>query len=323
MMFFVVSNMQALEDSFQLDINNFNEEWHDFVSSKNIDPSKIGKKEYRHTEFSVIEEWGEEQFPRRRESISGMDDRDFRWLPFKENKITLSEGIEMSASYINLNGSKKGQFHNFIATHAPLKNNVDLFWKMIWENEIEQVVMVTEMTDNGVKHLCHPYLPEAMGEKLQFDFGLEMQCINEKWILSEHKENIQMRTFQVNYQDKKRIITHYWYHNWPDQTAPENTKTMTALIQIVAQDKETLQSSTPILVHCAAGVGRTGTFIASYHLSECAAKGIALPKVFDLVGLLRWQRPKMVSKPEQYHFCYRYIHELQEVSLSTLGPSKD
>lgn len=304
-------NAQGCDRSSSLEIGHFQKAWNSFLESKNVDQTQIGEEGHRRIEFSLIDEWGLQQLPRQRESIPGIDDREIKWVPYVENRITLLDGTEMSASYIHFNWTDEDDYHDFIATQAPLEGNVDLFWKMIWENKIEQIVMVTEIMDDGVKQLCYPYLPVSPGEILQFNHGLQVQCIDEKWLLAELKENIHIRTFKVSYEGQERVITHYWYRNWIDKTAPQATTSMIALIKEVYGDKKAVHKKAPIVVHCAAGVGRTGVFIAGYHLSEVIQKSAALPRLFDLVGQLRWQRPKMVSKPEQYEFCYRLYSDLQ------------
>ncbi len=305
---------QALERYTSLDKEKFNELWNQFLSSKQVDQTKIGEEDYRATEFSLIEEWGKEQFPRRRDSIPGMDDRDCRWVPFVENKVTLADGTEMSASFINFNWTSDDSYHNFIASQAPLQKNQHLFWKMIWEKGIEQTVMVTEMRDNEIRELCYPYFPESMGQKVQFDDGLQIECVEESRLMPTCKENVQIRLLKVSFEGQERILTHYWYRNWPDQTAPQQTNTLISLIQEVAKDKNAIDSQTPILVHCAGGVGRTGTLIASYHLAQRVEKGASIPRIFDLIAEMRWQRTKVVSRPDQYEFCHKICKDLQEFS---------
>lgn len=308
---FIFMNVYATEVVSPLDIEGFNSEWSHYLSSQNIDQTKIGDEAYRPVEFATISSWGESQYPRMRQFIPGVDDREPKWVPYQDNRIQLANGTEMSASYITFNWSVGDAFDSFIASHAPTENNVHLFWKMIWEKEIEQIVMVTEITDDSVNQLCYPYLPGAPGEMVKID-SIEILCTDEKWLLRDHNENIQIRTFQVCYEGQERTIKHYWYHNWPDKTAPLQTDTMAALIQEVAKDKVALQSHTPILAHCAAGVGRTGTFIACYHLYNKAVTGAAIPQLFDVIALMRWQRPNMVSKLHQYQCCYQYYEGLRD-----------
>lgn len=302
----------ALEGKTILTPELFVNEWSQFLAQKNVDINKIGAADYLISEFNLIEDWGVAQYPRRRPSIQGMDDRDDRWVPYKENKITLSNGTEMSASLIDFQLNEGGPYHNFIATQAPLKNTVHQFWKMVWENAIDQIAMVTELTDNGIKELCYPYWPQNTDDKLVFDSGMEVTLSEESWLLPELKENIQIRKFNVRYDGQERVVTHYWYHNWPDQMAPSQTQTLMALIQKIQEDKEQLHPEAPILAHCAAGVGRTGVFMALYHASQKLASGAGPVNLFELIAQMRWQRPKMVSKPAQYEFCYQFVSNLQQ-----------
>lgn len=171
--------------------------------------------------------------------------------------------------------------------------------------------MVNELSDDGIEQLCYPYIPDISAGALSFSVGLEVLCIREKWLLADQKEPIQVRTYKVCHRGQEKMLTHYWYRNWKDETAPNQTLTMTTLIQEVARDKEALEISTPILVHCTAGAGRTGTFIVSYHLYDRFTRDSTLSRLFDLIGQMRWQRPKIVSKLPHYNFCYKFYLELK------------
>jgi len=304
-------NLHASEITTSLDIESFNKDWDLFLADQKIDQSKLGEAEYRSMEFSFFDVWGDAQFPRRRQNIPGMDDQHAVVIPFVENKIQLSDGTEMSASFIKFDWSENEIYHNFIATQAPLNTNVDAFWKMIWDKDIQQIVMVTELSDDGIEQLCYPYIPEASACALSFGCSLEVICTGEKCLLADQKEPVQVRILKVSHRGQEKTLTHYWYRNWKDGTAPNQTLTMTALIQEVARDKEAMEITTPILVHCTAGAGRTGTFIVSYHLYDRFTRGATLPRLFDVVGQLRWQRPKIVSKLLQYNFCYKFYLELK------------
>lgn len=309
---FVVTTVLSLfmllypnETEALLDRSQFIKEAREFVAKKQMDFVRIGTLDYIPTEFSLIEEFGTLQFPRRRPSIEGMD-RDPRWTPFNENKITLQDGTEMSASYLHFATRQKPGYHNFIASQAPYAHNVHLFWQMIWEKLINQVVMVTELSE-AKGQLCAPYWPEKKNVPLTLPNGMKVKLLNERWLLKERKESIQIRSFLLIHGDKKRVVTHYWYRNWPDQTAPNQSETILTLIKTVKQEKRRLGIQAPILVHCHGGVGRTGVFVALYHMLQRRDLRDEPMNLFDCVAYLRWQRTKMVSRPEQYLFCYRVL----------------
>lgn len=282
----------------------FEQEWKSFLAQKEIDASMIGKEEYLSTELALIEEFGNMQFPRRRNSIKGMD-RDERWIPYNENRVTLRNGTEMSASHMRFDAP----YHSFIASQAPYKHNISLFWQMIWENQTNQIVQVTELQEPKGE-LSVPYWPEKKSEALSLDTGLKITMLDERWLLSDLHEKIQIRTFEIQKDGQKRVVTHYWYRNWPDNNPPGQMQTIAVLIDTVQREKVQSGSQAPILVHCHAGVGRTGVFIALYHLTQRSQMGEPSVKFFDLVASLRWQRPRMVGNPKQYAYCYSYLKNL-------------
>lgn len=280
----------------------FAESWQLFLSEKEIDRNSLGKEEHLKKEFALIEEFGVRQFHRRRPGIKGMD-RDERWVPFQDNKVTLSDGIEMSASHVRF---AKAGYHNFIASQAPYKHNIHLFWQMIWENQTNQIVQVTELAE-PTGELSVPYWPEKIGETVTLETGLKITFAEERWLLPEIHEKIQIRTFHLFHKGERRVVTHYWYRNWPDRTAPGQSRTIATLIETVHQEKLQSGSQAPIAVHCHGGVGRTGVFITLYHWTQRNQFGETPVPFFDFVASLRWQRPKLLSNPAQYAFCYRYL----------------
>lgn len=288
----------------------FHREWNTFISEYKIDTNQKATANILEEEFALIEEFGKTQYPRRRQAIKGMD-RDPRWTPYGENKVTLADGTEMSASYINLDWTKEGKYHNFIASQAPYAHNIQRFWQLAWENGIDQIVMVTELQDEARGAQCPPYWPLKKGESLSLDDNMKVTLLEESWLLPEMKESIQMRKFQIRYQGVEKTVSHYWYHNWPDQTAPKQDLTLRTLIGAVKSDKASLQTKSPILVHCHGGVGRTGVFITAYHMTQRKELNAAPVSMLEFVAHLRWQRPKLVSKPDQYIYCCRLKEQLQ------------
>lgn len=284
-------------------ISQFKDEWKLFVDTNNITQSDAGDNIYQ--EFALIEKFGFRQLARLRDPIKGVD-RFEDWVPYKDNRITLSDGSEASASLVFPSIQKDIGYHSFIASQAPMKSNISNFWKLVWERGIEQIVMTTELYEDDGEELCVAYWPVQIDKNLICENGIEVSLIEKNWLLAEEEENIQIQRFNVSWRKQERIVTHYWYHNWPHDAAPREPESIIALIKTVQGDKVKLNAEVPILAHCAAGVGRTGVFIALYHLVQRAIVGSPYPlSLFDLVAHLRWQRRDMVGELSQYEFCFR------------------
>lgn len=308
LIFSLTALLYPFETESFLDRSQFVREARAFVNQKQMDFARIGTFEYIQTEFALIEEFGAMQFPRRRPSVEGMD-RDPRWTPFEENKITLRDDTEMSASYLHFATRQRPGYHNFIASQAPYGHNIHLFWQMIWEKLVDQVVMVTELSESKGE-LSAAYWPEKQNQLLSLSNGLKIKFLNERWLLKDRKESIRIRAFLVSNGEKKRVVTHYWYRNWPDQTAPNQSESILTLIKVVKQEKRRSRTQAPILVHCHGGVGRTGVFVALYHMLQRKDLRDERMNLFDCVLYMRWQRARMISRPEQYLFCYRVLAQM-------------
>lgn len=282
--------------------------------------SQVADVDLLKQEFDSLQDLSRQEAHRHRPLIADIDD-EASFTPFYENKITLVNGTEVSASYIHLMEDEIGS--NFIAAQAPMKTNVDIFWQMIWEQEVNQIVMVTELSEENEPDLCYPYLPERMGEALVFNKNITVNQVDEKCLLPELHENIEVRTLRVKRGEKERNVTHYWYRHWPDNTAPVDPTTILTLIRTVQEDKNQLKIDNPILVHCAWGIGRTGVFITLYHAVQTANRGEDPTPLFEFVAYLRKQRP-LIGNFEQYLFCHRVqqsLHAKNGLFLSELASS--
>lgn len=109
-----------------------------------------------------------------------------------------------------------------------------------------------------------------------------------------------------------RIITHFQYREWPDHGLPSSPAGFLRLVQLVCQ----VDTGTPIVVHCSAGIGRTGTFCTVHSISCMMTAHFnlhgALPPINIVRTILNFrdQRPGMVQNKDQFIFCYMSI--LQE-----------
>lgn len=240
-------------------------------------------------------------------------------LPFDFNRVKLSnergEEDYINASIIKSRENEQAPWC-YIAAQGPLNSTTSDFWKMVEEHDSGAVVMLTKAVE---KHStkCADYFPTDKGETQQYDnyriTTLDQQDVSED-IVARVLSVENLTTSQV------REVQHYQYHKWPDHGVPTTTKPIRQLAQTIASSPAAKKT---IVVHCSAGIGRTGTFcsidIILKRLRWLAQHRRAVPEtvvqnaidVRSVVLHLRQQRKGMVQTLDQYSFVYLVI--LQEV----------
>lgn len=149
---------------------------------------------------------------------------------------------------------------------------------------------------------CEVYWPQQ-GKSSKFS-NIEVETLQET-----EKSSYISRDLQLNHENSSKKIKFLQYLAWPDKSVPKDSQGIEEIIKEVAGIMDTGK----VIVHCSAGVGRTGTFIALYNLKRCIDDQFICKvdfgvSVFSAVRRLREQRMHMVQTVEQYEF----IHDLVE-----------
>eukprot|EP00039_Didymoeca_costata_P018750 m.334792 g.334792 ORF g.334792 m.334792 type:complete len:703 (+) comp17440_c1_seq1:161-2269(+) len=219
-------------------------------------------------------------------------------------------------NYINanwINGYKRERA--YIASQGPVPNSFISFWRMIWHQNIEVVAMVThEIENNRMK--CHRYWPDptSMPPVKTLQYG----SIYVTHISSVPHKHFIVREFEVKHGDETRKLKQFAYTSWPDHGVPLTTQELLGFrnaVRTCSPDK-----SKPLLVHCSAGVGRTGTYIAIDRLVEQALDMGGELNIDAIVTDMRMARNFMVQTEIQYMFIYRAVVDALSELLS--GESK-
>ncbi|XP_062383013.1 receptor-type tyrosine-protein phosphatase H-like [Sardina pilchardus] len=166
-------------------------------------------------------------------------------LPYDCSRVKLSIRGQNS-DYINANfipgyGGKKMEY---IAAQGPLSSTVSDFWRMIWEQKSERIVMVTNCIENG-KAKCDQYWPQGPSPCRHGDLLITMT--------SERKEsNWTMREFIVKHEAKseERRVKHFHFTAWPDHGVPKGTEELIQFRGHIRQHIDRSPSSGPTVVHC-------------------------------------------------------------------------
>lgn len=233
-------------------------------------------------------------------------------LPYVFNAVPLDLNITeknldnyINASYID--GPTKNEFKLFIATQGPLKETIPSFWKMIYNHKIKLVVMLSSSLEE-VEGRNEIYWPREKETPLNFEENnLFIEFVNKEEII---QNAVILKKFKINgeFEVKQMHII-----CWPDHGMPSDQKLAREIVDTMINymKEERNESKSPIVVHCSAGVGRTGTVIAIYEIVLCLEylKKFNKPlvmNVFNVVRKLREQRYSLVTDTDQYKFIYDY-----------------
>ncbi|XP_036374999.1 receptor-type tyrosine-protein phosphatase N2-like [Megalops cyprinoides] len=234
-------------------------------------------------------------------------------LVYDHSRITLKvENNQGSSDYINASPIMDHDPRNpaYIATQGPLPSTVADFWQMVWENGCVVIVMLTPLTEKGVKQ-CYHYWP---------DEGSNLYHIYEVNLVSEHIwcEDFLVRSFYLkNMQtNETRTVTQFHFLTWLNQNVPESSRTLLDFRRKV--NKCYRGRSCPIIVHCSDGAGRTGTYILIDMVLNKMAKGAKEIDIAATLEHLRDQRPSMVQTKEQFEFALTAVAEEVNAILKAL-----
>uniref|UniRef100_A0A3Q2ST24 protein-tyrosine-phosphatase n=1 Tax=Fundulus heteroclitus TaxID=8078 RepID=A0A3Q2ST24_FUNHE len=195
-------------------------------------------------------------------------------LPYDHCRVRLSvQNQNPNSDYINASFGG-GSERDFICTQGPLPNTVADFWRMVWEQNVRVIVMVTALRQKSTI-MCDKYW--------SVEEGTVRETCPSFSLLNFVLTYLYLRDFPND-----RIITHYYYPSWPDQGVP-NPVSLCAFAEHVRQHLEALPRLGPAVVHCSAGVGRSGTFVTVVWLMQLSVRGIP-PDIKAAVKDLRLHR---------------------------------
>ena len=236
-------------------------------------------------------------------------------LPFDHTRVVLTEGADESvpgSDYINanyINGDIPEK--RYIATQGCLQSTIGDFWRMVWQENVRVIVMITNEVERG-RNRCARYWPNP-GEPTEQAAVLQLVSIEET-----HNPYYILRQLQVTHKEKEetRSVFQYHFKAWPDHGVPQDPGVVLGFINEVNDklneiDQSGLVKTGPVVVHCSAGIGRTGTFIViDCILSSIERNGSILDHEIDIqqcVQTIRLQRSGMVQTEPQYRFIYHAV----------------
>lgn len=193
---------------------------------------------------------------------------------------------------------------------------------MVWHEtkEVAVIVMLTKLAE-GFREKCCQYYPEDLEQDtleltLTCDTGEEcLGHIKLDEITIDEATKSTIRKMTLKCREDTKTVWHFLFLGWPDYGVPENEDCEALLNLVRLSNDKNHTPENPRIVHCSAGVGRSGTFIALEHLLEelevggVAEVGEPEDMIFETVNRLREQRMTMVQSPEQFQFLYQLLRD--------------
>uniref|UniRef100_A0A8B9U9U1 Phosphatidylinositol phosphatase PTPRQ n=1 Tax=Anas zonorhyncha TaxID=75864 RepID=A0A8B9U9U1_9AVES len=229
--------------------------------------------------------------------------------PYNNNRVKLMPDAGIPGSdYINASYVSGYLCPNeFIATQGPLPGTVGDFWRMVWETRAKTLVMLTQCFEKG-RIRCHQYWPED--NKPVTVFG---DIVITK-LMEDTQIDWTIRDLKIERHGDCMMVRQCNFTSWPEHGVPETTAPIIHFVKLIRASRA--GDNTPMVVHCSAGVGRTGVYIALDHLTQ-HVNDHDFVDIYGLVAELRSERMCMVQNLAQYIFLHQCVLDLLTSKGST------
>jgi len=218
----------------------------------------------------------------------------------------------------------------YLLAQGPLERTLADFWRMTWEKNSKNIVMLNKLIENS-RNKCARYWPEEVGHEMQFEVGniiykvtlLEEEFDSERFII----RRLELRQITDN-SEEIRDINHFHYIGWPDFGVPDTPRDFGDFFHTLEKHRCFSDPLSPSIVHCSAGIGRTGTLIL---VDSCLKKlrkeqpqralefiSDIIPLAYEEIIYLRQFRMGLIQTADQLEFSIRSIEYLHNDHLRRL-----
>lgn len=226
--------------------------------------------------------------------------------PFDHSRVKLenAENDYINASLVMMEDAQR----SYILTQGPLRNTCGHFWLMIWEQKTKAVIMLNRVIEKGSEK-CAQYWPTAEERELTFrDTRFVVTLLSE-----DTKSYYTTRVLQLQniHTGEKREIYHFHYTTWPDFGVPVSPASFLNFLFKVRESGALDVDHGPAVVHCSAGIGRSGTFslVDTCLVLMDKRKDPLSVDIKNILLKMRKYRMGLIQTPEQLRFSYMAVLE--------------
>lgn len=220
-------------------------------------------------------------------------------LPYDTTRVQLKTGKNdyINASFVEVLKVKR----KYILAQGPLPSTIEDFWRMIWENGSKGIIMLNKIIEKNMMK-CHPYWP--MGEEEELELG--------EFVISNYscdlKSSYIVRELLISNSltGERRLVKQFHYVTWPDFGVPNDPSSFLEFLAEIKSTNILNTADTPSVVHCSAGIGRSGTFCLIDASLEMALhnNNVADLDPHSLLLSMRTYRCGLVQTAEQLRFAH-------------------
>lgn len=223
-------------------------------------------------------------------------------LPYDHSRVVVQSHPD--TDYINASLVKVPRANRcYVLAQGPLASTVGHFWLTVWQQNTRAVLMLNRVIEKG-QTKCHQYWPQHQGQTYDLeDVGLKLEHVS-----SEPGQHYTVRTLKLTHEEsgESREILHFHYTTWPDFGVPQCPDTFLEFLKAVRESGSLDQDCVgPPVVHCSAGIGRSGTFcLVDSCLVLIEKEGPESLKIRDVLLEMRNYRMGLIQTPDQLKFSY-------------------
>ncbi|XP_071371954.1 tyrosine-protein phosphatase non-receptor type 2a isoform X2 [Centroberyx affinis] len=226
--------------------------------------------------------------------------------PYDHSRVKLenSENDYINASLVMVEEAQRA----YILSQGPLRNTCGHFWLMIWEQCSKAVIMLNRVIEKGSEK-CAQYWPTTEEQQMSFtDTGFVVRLVSEE---DQSYYTIRVLELQNTKTGESREIYHFHYTTWPDFGVPESPASFLNFLFKVRESGSLGPEHGPSVVHCSAGIGRSGTFslVDTCLVLMDRRKDPSSVDIQKVLLDMREYRMGLIQTPDQLRFSYMAVIE--------------